>query len=479
MIGSQTPRIHSVPVHDPKLGREALAWCRANKLTLDPWQELVLQSSLGTDARGRFAAFEVALCVPRQNGKGEILLARELFGALELRERLIVHSAHEFATSSEHFRRMEDKIEEAGLQSELKAKGGIKRSHGEEGFEFRNRSRIRFRTRTSGGGRGFSGDLVVLDEAMVLAEFFHGTLLPIVSARSEQGNPQVWYTGSAVDQMIHEHGVVFARMRQRGMAREPDLAYLEWSMEGDNPDDVDDDVLASVEAQAQANPGLGIRIAVSHVAKEYRSMSKRQFAVERGCIGDWPRTDGADAVIPLELWEKLAHAHSQPAGPVVYAFDVRPDRAKGVIAAIGRRADGKLHVEIGEQQAGTGWIVPRLAELERTKLPLGIVCDGIGPASSLVPQLLQANVEVTVLDTAQMAQACGMFYDEVLEERLHHLGQPELLSAIKGAVQRPLGDRWAWNRRNSTSDISPLVACTLGVWKVITEEQHQPLFGFG
>ena len=470
VTGSQTPRISSYPKPSQR-GDEAVKWCSEHKIPLDPWQQLVL--------RHGFDTFETAMCVARQNGKGEILMARELYGACELGERLIIHSAHEFATSQEHFRRMEDKLEESGLDKLLKDKGGVKRSHGEEGFEFRNRSRIRFRTRTKGGGRGFTGDLVVLDEAQELDEFFHGTLLPIVSARSMAGRPQVWYAANAVDQMIHDNGVVFARMRERGIAKERDIAYFEWSMECDSVDEATDEMLASEEAQAQANPGLGIRISPAHIAKELRSMSKRQFATQRGNIGDYPSTDGVPSVIDLELWERIADPASEPVGPVAYAFDTRPDRSRSVVAAVGRRADGDLHIEIGEHKEGTGWLVDLLESIERAKVPIGIVCDGVGPASSLVPELIQRNVTVEVLNTPEMGEACGMFYDAVVQERLHHTGDTALLHAIKGAVQRPLGDRWAWSRRNSISDISPLVACTLGVWKVITDEQNAPLVAFG
>ena len=35
---------------------------------------------------------------------------------------------------------------------------------------------------------------------------------------------------------------------------------------------------------------------------------------------------------------------------------------------------------------------------------------------------------------------------------------------MKGATKRPLGDAWAWSRKNSTVDISPLVAATLALW---------------
>jgi hypothetical protein len=40
----------------------------------------------------------------------------------------------------------------------------------------------------------------------------------------------------------------------------------------------------------------------------------------------------------------------------------------------------------------------------------------------------------------------------------------ELDSAVAGAVRRNVGDAWAWGRRTSDIDISPLVAVTLAAW---------------
>jgi hypothetical protein len=278
----------------------------------------------------------------------------------------------------------------------------------------------------------------------------------------------VWYAGSAVDQLVHEHGVVFASLRGRGLAGAPDLAYFEWSHDADNPDDVADEVVHDPEVWARANFGMGIRISRAHIAKEQRSLDARTFAVERLGVGDWPRTDGAQAfVIDLDLWESLTDAASEPAEPVCFAFDVRPDRSRAVIAAVGARDDGLLHVEVVDQRQGTGWLVPRLADLEARHSPRGIVCDGVGPAASLIPELRQAGVSVRVFETPEVAEACGMFFDAVQEQRIRHLGSSELVSAIKGARKRPLGDRWAWSRRSSRADISPLVAVTLGLREAV------------
>jgi phage terminase large subunit-like protein len=247
---------------------------------------------------GRWTYPEVGLNVARQNGKGAIIEARAI-GQLYLVENenphpLTIYSAHNFDTSLEHFRRIQFLIEESPkLAADLLSRRGAKKygvttGKGNEGIELSGNRRLRFRTRTKGGGRGFSSDCLFLDEAMFISEEVHGALLPIVSARGGQ----VWYLGSAVDQEIHEHGVVFARVRERGIrGDDPELAYFEWSAgngspEEDDPDSVGD--LADQAAWAQANPALGVRITPQAVDLERRSMDRRTFAVERLGVGVGP-----------------------------------------------------------------------------------------------------------------------------------------------------------------------------------------------
>lgn len=289
--GSQTPRIQFVPegAEHPD-GLAVLEFVEACGITLDPWQKLVLSRSLyRKDAK--WAAFAVGLCAPRQNGKNGITEARELAGPLVLGEKLIMHTAHLTDTSQEAFRRI-DEILEANewLSRDVKH---IWRANGKESIEFRNRARIRFRTRTKGGGRGYAGaELIVFDEPMFLSETQMGSILPVVSAGVD---PQIWYTGSAVDQLIHEDGMVFSRVRHRALAGEdPRLAYFEWSADVDNPDQVDSSTADDPSVWAQANPALGIRIDADYVADERRELSHRTFCVERLCVGDWPDPDMVD-----------------------------------------------------------------------------------------------------------------------------------------------------------------------------------------
>jgi len=465
-LGVQRPRVCEVPRAASSAAAEAIDLARIAGLDLDPWQQFVLEGALGERPDGKWAAFEVGLVVSRQNGKGAILEARELAGLFLLGERLIIHSAHQFDTSLEAFRRLLGLIEDNTEFSKRVRK--VSRSHGEEGIELKSGQRIRFRTRTKGGGRGFSGDCLILDEAMDLPETAHGALLPTLSARP---NPQVWYTGSAVDQEVHDHGRVLARVRERGLSGdEPGLAYFEWSADADLRDM--DGVATDPDAWAQANPGLGIRISLGHIELEQRSMDPRTFAVERLGIGDWPSLDVLEGqAIDRQMWASRADAGSSMTGPVVFSFDVRPDRSSSSICAAGERPDGLWHVEVVEHRPGTGWVPERLEQLVERHQTLALVCDQASPAASLLPRLKDAEVPVVTLNAKEYAQACGAFFDAVEQGEVRHLDQPALRTATSGAVRRPLGDAWAWSRKGSNVDISPLVAATLALWKAMAESE--------
>jgi hypothetical protein len=471
-----SPRFASVPDYVSSTGPEAVELAAMAGLHLDPWQQFVLEHALGERRDGMWAAKSVGLVVPRQNGKGAILEARELAGLFLLGERLIIHTAHEFATSLEAFRRLLFLIEDTpDLDRRVQR---VSRSHGEEGIELKGGSRIRFRTRTGGGGRGFSGDCVLLDEAMILPEKMLGAMLPTLSARP---NPQVWYTGSAVDQLVHEEGVSFARVRERGIKGESkSLAFFEWSYDARDgnghplgPSQLEKTL--DVGSIAEANPGWGVRLNEEWIIdNEWEQMDARTFNVERRGVGDWPATDGTGhQIITAEQWGALADEHSQPLGALCFAFDVAPDRSSAAISVAGKRADGGYHVEVIEHRKGTGWVPKRMAELKTKHRPALVLCDQSGPAASLSPELEALNIEVEAVSARDHANACGLFFDKAAQDELRHLGQPELNAAVRGASTRPLGDAWAWARKTSAVDITTLVAVTLALWGSHTAEVEQ------
>lgn len=467
--GVQTPRVQWVPPHVASSGVEAVELAASCGLVLDPWQRLVLDGALGEQPNGKWSAFEVGAEVPRQNGKGSILEARELAGLFLFGERLIIHSAHLFETSLEHMERMLQLIESS--DDLWKGVDRVSRAHGQEGITLTRkygRRRLKFKTRTKGGGRGLSGDLIVFDEAMDIPEASLSALMPVLSAHP---NPQIWYTGSAVDQTVHANGVVFSRIRRRGhTGGDPSLAWYEWSVDPDTYAADPMSVSSDPEFWAQANPGYQIRITHEYVVNEHRSLSPQGFAVERLGVGDWPDPDGGEEqVIDRDSWDRLADVSSKIEGPPAFAFDVNPERTYAAIAVAGKRADGRKHLEVIDHKAGTRWVVPELVRLAEKWGPCAVLVESAGPAASLIPELEEAGFKfqpdglLVKVSPQEMTQACGAFFDAVTSGEVRHLGQSMLDAALRGARKRLRGDAWSWSRRSGI-DISPLVATTLAAY---------------
>ena len=147
-------------------------------------------------------------------------------------------------------------------------------------------------------------------------------------------------------------------------------------------------------------------------------MGRREIAVERLGVGDWPDVSpGSDRVISLDLWEELTDPASVLAGTFAFAFDVTPDRSRAAIAVAGRRSDNLFHVEVAYHRPGTDWLPAELARMVRDHNPGGVFCDATGPAASLLTELKALNVDVTSISAREHGQACGMFYDAVMQGR--------------------------------------------------------------
>jgi len=433
------------------------------------WQEFAITAILGLDDEDQFVSRDDGLCVARQNGKGVVLQAIELFVAFELGAKagykLVVHTAHEFATCQRHQMHLDAVIQDAPhLHARVKEKGGYKHANGQESINLKDGASIVFKARTKAGGRGYSGDLLVWDEAMVVPDEVVGAQKPMLRASQGQHGTKTIYAGSAVDQEVHEYGVNFARVRERGLAQAPRTCYLEWSAPFDHPSQMTADLLRDTKLFPAGNPSMpeGL-IQVETMLDEVEGMPARTAAVELHDVGDWPRTDGLEeSVFAIEAWDALEDPESVLQPYYELAFDVSPERRTS-IALAGRNQDGKWHVEIQESRQGTGWAPERIAEILDAGDVDRVVCDAVGPAASLVLALQELGVRVETLSAQEHTQACGRLLDMVKDGTLAHLGSGELRDAVRGARTRQLGDSWAWSRKHSSIDISPLVAATLAL----------------
>lgn len=478
-LGSQVPRYRLVPRATSSAGTEAVELAASAGLVLEPHQAHVLEGALGERQDGRWAAFEVGVVEPRQNGKGAIITARELAGLYLFGEELQTHTAHRFDTCLEGFRRIREYIEgSADLSRRLRK---ITEAHGQESIELSNPTqRLIFKARSKGSGRGFSGDAVYLDEAFWLLDL--GAMLPTMSARP---NPQLWYLSSAPLPRVESD--VLRRLCRRGRdgaegrTTPQRLAYFEWSTSVEETasrqewEDSIADLLDDRGAWAEANPGIGHRITEEFIQSERDAMTDEDFARER--LGLYPEVaEVVEAAIDESDWRACSSPRSKPADPVTFAFEVSVDRRWAVIASAGAASVGGVHVELVDNRRQTGWVVDRLVELRDRHRPAAIICNPSGPAGGLLPECERRGLAVGVPDPAKpgtvkavtgrdYTQACAGAYDAITEHRWRHLDQAALNMAVGGAVKRPVGDAWVFDR-DAATDISPLLAVALAAWNV-------------
>lgn len=462
VIGAQVPRLRvadSIGSLDDGVDADRLM--AAHGMTLDDWQALVLDDWLATGADGSWVHSRCGLSVPRQNGKNGALEGREVYGMAVIGERFL-HSAHEVKTSRKAFRRLLGYFDDRRHYPELADMvADIRRTNGQEAIFLHNGGSVEFVARSKGSGRGFTVDVIVMDEAQELSDDALEALRSTNSA-GPQGNPQIIFLGTPPGP--RNNGEVFTRVRGGALGgTAARTCWHEWSAEPGA--DFDDE-----GAWAQANPGYGIRINRDTVLDEREDLSEEGFGRER--LGMWDEVSTM-AVIDAATWQRCADMSSQPRDRLALAVDVQPDRTSGSVAVAGRRRDGRWHVEVIDNRNSVGWIVERVAGIYKRQRIRTVVIDRRGPAASLVEPLQQKGLTVASTDAAQMTAACGAFYDAVMEDRLRHLDTPVLNSALAVARKRSLGDAWAWHRKNAAADITPLVACTLALYGAMSDRVAQ------
>ena len=450
--GEQQPRVLSRPAWSSSAGEEAIDLARSAGVHLDPWQELAVLVILAEATGGNWSAFETAVLVARQNGKGEILLVLELAGLFLLGEMLLLHSAHEFKTSREAYLRIRAVIEGAPhLSKRVKQ---FRQSNEDTSIELMTGARLRFMARSRQSGRGFSAQRLLVDEAQILSRAAMGALMPTLSA---QPNPQINYFGTVPRPDDCSEHLTDLRDRGRG-GDDAFLAWLEWNI-GEVCDDLDDR-----EAWAAANPALGYRVAESFIEKERASLASDDFGRERLTI--WPSDADAQpwGVIPQAVWTSAGSDAASLTDPVTFALEVTSDLNRAWIAAAGASGDVEA-VELVDELGDSERVVARLVELHERHGSRGVVIDERSPAAVFSADLEAAGVPVTVPKTADVSVAALAITLGVAEGKvLHPTGTelaPVLDAAVGAAVKRSTRETWWIDRRTNAG---PFIAASLALW---------------
>lgn len=464
--GAQLPRLANTPQGVRSDGPDATELAAIAGLVLDPWQSYAMDAFLQIDANGDWVTRDGVLVVPRQNGKGALLEAWALHRLFLKGSAGVLHTAHHAGTASDAFKKMRLRIERSEWLTARLAKDrsdGIRTANGEWGFTFNTGQQLLYKTRTTGAARGLTVDDLIIDEVQHLTDLELDALSSIVSTKRYG---QTIMTGSAP---VPGGSDVLRRLIVAGRAGDPTLTYLEWSVDeqGWGSFDLDDPRL-----WAQANPAYGIRLFDPAFKSDRMKQSEEGFAREHLGIVEAE----ASGVFPSGSWDSLLDDTSSIDGSATYALAVADDRSWAAVGAAGSNRQGLTHVEVGSYRQQTGWVVGFLADLASRRKIRVAVRHG-SQAGSLIPALEAARVPVMTVSQSEYAQACGDFFDSVVDRRdVRHLGQPALEIAVHSARTRRSADAMTWDQRNPATDISPLEAVTLAAWGFRHKKQRTGSF---
>lgn len=493
--GSTTPRIFTPPLvegpegacgcgcaltEETSLGFEAEQFAvEVLDLELLPWQRWLLIHALELLDDGTFRFRTVVLLVGRQNGKSTVLQILSLWFMYVFGIRLVIGTAQNLDVAEEQWQAAVEIAEDVpDLADEI---AQVSRVNGKKFLKLKTGERYKVAAASRRGGRGLSGDLVLLDELREHQSW--DAWAAVTKTTMARLLAQVWGASNAGDAA----SVVLRWLRLMAHQNLGDPDGLSDDVAPDEEvGDLEDDSLGIFEWSAppgcavsdrdgwvQANPALGYTISERAIASAAKTDPEWVFRTEVLC--QWMDTS-ADGPFPAGSWEASADPESQidPDSVVTTCLDVSWDRSTAYIAVAGWRTDGTPHVEVVEVAPGTDWVVGWFtspSKPERMARPVAVQGKR-APATSLVLPLMEAGVDVVEWDGVS---GTGDLYDRIrasLEgggEQLRHRDQPLLNSAAANAATRPVGDAWAWDRRKSTVDIAPLVACTGALWLLLTK----------
>jgi hypothetical protein len=280
------PRISVVPPSVRHAGPQITAVAKMAGIMLDQEQQFLAGATSGVGADGKWAAFEAVVMGPRQSlGKTEFLLARVLAGLYVFGEELIVFSAHRASTTTKAFRRLRRAIDKSPQLGARIVR--VSNRIGSERIELATGQAVEMVARSTSSGRGFTGDLLCLDESHELDADQLSAILPMLATRP---NPQVIYGLS----MGNEQSSHLGGLRARALDGQPGLAWLEWSM-------ADDDDIADRRVWIRCNSGYPSRISMAYMEKEFAALGPERFARERLGKSEWPSGEPGE-------WETISEA---------------------------------------------------------------------------------------------------------------------------------------------------------------------------
>lgn len=438
-------------------------------LGFDWWQSQLGTVCLGYGPDGKYCATVggIGLSIPRQVGKTYFVLSMLVILCVLFPGLQVVWTAHHLRTSTKTFTSLRGICKRKKIAPLVRA---MRAANGEQQVEFTNGSMIMFGARSQGFGRGFDEiDVEVFDEAQILDT---KALEDMIAATNQARNPHgalLFFMGTPPRPTDPSEAFEMRRADAlSGKAKKS--VWLEIS--ADPKSDVNDESQWPI-----MNPSYPAR--TPHESMErLRENLKDDDSWNREGRGVWDELT-TSRVIDEVTWKKQGDASSMAVDRLTLSIEVPPGRSTAAVGFAGQRADGRWHFELDEERGGVDWAIPWVVARAAKNRLHAVVVDEM---SGLVEQrrgrwyLKGTDVLVTLAaaEGRDMALACSALYDGIHDGSVFHTDQPQMNVALSVATKRPLAGSWAWNRKDATSNISPIVAGSLALWGAQNDNVNRP-----
>ena len=477
-VGRQFPTQSVILPFNQSKGDEAVSLYEECGRKAQDWQKLLITDVMAVNDEGLWTHQKYGYEVPRQNGKGEVLTMRELWG-LQNGER-ICHTAHKTSTSHSAFVRLVGILTNAGyVETGRKKKGRIDpeksfkatKQYGLEQIFLKNGGYIVFRTRTEAGGIGESFDLLVIDEAQEYTSTQQSALIYTIAAST---NPQTIFCGTPPTRS--SKGDVFVNLRKRILSGKGfDTGWSEWSVY-QIPENIMDPA-----NWYETNPSLGTILRERTIRNEDVD-NVLDFVIQR--LGYWHSYE-----LKSEISEKDWKALCVPAAPddltgkMHVGIKFGSDGINTAVSLAIKTGSGKTFVECIDcvpQQDGFAWIVEFLS---RCKHIDKVVIDGKAKSDLLVETLRNQGVKVQTLipSTGEAITAYSGFKQAIDTNTLIHCDQPSVTQSISNCERRMIGSNGGFGFRSLHPEIEVAIVESLALahWHCsITKERRKQRIGY-
>jgi phage terminase large subunit-like protein len=456
--GATKPRLQSVPLKGKSKVDDVIEIATILKQKLLPYQEYVLKDMLTVDKNDRFVRKFSLLLISRQNGKTFLARMLILTHLLKWNTDVLIMSSNR-SMALETFRQVAN-----ALENNDHFKGMVKQirhANGTESIEMLSGARLDVVAATRDGSRGRSiSGLLYIDEVREISPEGYRAAVPVTRAHPNSHTLLTSNAGDAFSTVLNE-------LRERALSAPPkSFGFYEYSA----PQYCK---ITDRAGWAQANPALGYTITEEAIEEAIATSPIENTRTETLCqwidslSSPWPHgvleaTSDATLTIPI-------------GGYTVFGFDVSPSRRNASLVAGQIMGDGRIGVGIlqtWESQVSVDDLkiaaeIKAWADQYRPKM----ICYDKYATQSIAERLANAGQITQDVSGQQFYQACSDLLDGLVNSRVVHNGQKELIKQMNNCAAKVNDSAWRIVKRKSAGDISAPIGLAMVVSMLLKPQQ--------